>query len=97
MVKIFLISVLSICIGSSLGAWHDGTLVANLLEGYMRDIAVEIFQYLPNMDPIWQLAIITDFLSALNTFSIFFAEVFNLLNQKRHLLGLLPSMIDLYY
>ena len=98
-----MLNVLSICIGASLGAltrwqlglWLStsgsllpwGTLVANLVGGYLIGLCVAIFQILPHLDPVWRLALVTGFLGALTTFSSFSAEVIALLQQQRYLLA----------
>ena len=74
-----MLSVLAICIGASLGAlarwglglWLSpgalipwGTLAANLLGGYLVGLAIATFQALPQLDPVWRLALVTGFLGA---------------------------------
>ncbi len=96
-------SVFAICLGASLGAlarwrlglWlsvgHSfpwGTLVANLTGGYLIGVCLAVFQSLPQLDPIWRLALITGFLGALTTFSTFSAEVVDLLMLQRYALAL---------
>ena len=98
-----MIHVLAICIGACIGAlsrwalglWLSapgalpwGTLAANLLGGYLIGIFVALFQAMPELDPVWRLAIITGFLGALTTFSSFSAEVVAMLQQQRYLLAL---------
>ena len=96
--------MLAICIGASVGAlgrwglglWLSpsgaiipwGTLVANLAGGYLIGICVVVFQGIPQLDPVWRLALVTGFLGGLTTFSSFSAEVVNLLMQQRYLLAL---------
>ena len=95
-----LTAILSICAGASLGAlarwrlglWLSadaalpwGTLAANLVGGYLVGVCVSAFQALPQLDPVWRLALITGFLGALTTFSSFSAEVVGLLQQERYL------------
>jgi CrcB protein len=97
-----MLSVVAICIGASLGAlmrwglglWLSpgalipwGTLAANLLGGYLVGLCVAIFQALPQLDPVWRLALVTGFLGALTTFSSFSAEVVGMLGQQRYLLA----------
>ena len=98
-----LYSVLAICLGASLGAlsrWMlgtslnwlfpaipPGTLVANLLGGYLVGIAVSFFAAHPDLAPQWLLLVITGFLGGLTTFSAFSAEVTQLLEDGRLLLA----------
>ena len=78
-----MISVIAICIGASVGAlarwglglWLSpgafipfGTLAANLIGGYLVGICVAVFQAMPQLDPVWRLALVTGFLGALTTF-----------------------------
>ena len=98
-----MLNVLSICFGASLGAlarwrlglWLSpgsvlpwGTLAANLIGGYLIGLCVAVFQALPQIDPVWRLALITGFLGALTTFSSFSAEVVAMLQQQRYQLAL---------
>lgn len=98
-----MVQVLAICLGASLGAlarwrlglWlsHSpalpwGTLAANLVGAYLVGLCVAMFQALPQLDPVWRLALITGFLGALTTFSSFSAEVVGLLQQQRWALAL---------
>ena len=98
-----MLNVLSICLGASLGAlarwrlglWLSpggllpwGTLAANLAGGYLIGLCVAVFQALPQIDPVWRLALITGFLGALTTFSSFSSEVVAMLQQQRYLLAL---------
>ena len=106
-----MISVLAICIGASLGAlarwglglWLNpgaviplGTLAANLVGGYLIGICVAVFQALPNLDPVWRLAMVTGFLGALTTFSSFSAEVVGMLGQHRYLLAFGTTALHLF-
>lgn len=84
-------AVLSICAGASLGAllrWllsvqlnalfpslPPGTLVANLVGGFLIGVAVAFFADHPALPPAWRLFVITGFLGGLTTFSTFSAEV----------------------
>lgn len=92
-------SILAICIGASLGAvlrWllgvslnalfpiiPLGTLVANLIGGYLIGVALAIFTHHPGLAPEWRLLVITGFLGALTTFSSFSAEVTTLIQEGR--------------
>lgn len=98
-----MLPVLAICLGASLGAlarwrlglWLSvghgfpwGTLAANLVGGYLIGVCLAVFQTLPQLDPLWRLALITGFLGALTTFSSFSAEVIDLLMLQRYTLAL---------
>ena len=65
-----------------------GTLAANLVGGYLIGICVAVFQAMPQLDPVWRLALVTGFLGGLTTFSSFSAEVVSLMMQQRYLLSL---------
>ena len=106
-----MISVFAICIGASLGAlarwrlglWLNpgaaiplGTLAANLIGGYLVGVCVAFFQALPNLDPVWRLALVTGFLGALTTFSSFSAEVVGMLGQQRYALAFGTTAVHLF-
>jgi CrcB protein len=84
----------SLAIGSLNLPW--GTLAANLIGGYLIGVCVAIFQVLPNLDPLWRLALVTGFLGALTTFSSFSAEVVDMLNQGRYSLAFLTAGLHLF-
>lgn len=103
-------SVLAICVGACVGAlgrwglglWLSpgamipwGTLAANLLGGYLVGVCVAVFQALPQIDPVWRLALVTGFLGALTTFSSFSAEVVGMLMQQRYLLATTTALLHL--
>ena len=52
-----------------------GTLLSNLVGGYLIGIAVAYFGDNPSLSPEWRLLVITGFLGGLTTFSSFSAEV----------------------
>ena len=104
-------SVIAICLGASIGAlarwglglWLSpggvipwGTLAANLIGGYLVGVCVAVFQALPQLDPVWRLALVTGFLGALTTFSSFSAEVVNMLGQQRYALALGTAALHLF-
>ena len=106
-----MLSVFAICIGASLGAlmrwrlglWLSpgalipwGTLVANLLGGYLVGLCIAFFQALPQLDPVWRLALVTGFLGALTTFSSFSAEVVGMLAQQRYMLAFSTAALHLF-
>ena len=105
-----MLAVFAICIGASLGAlarwglglWLNpgallplGTLAANLVGGYLVGICVAVFGALPQLDPVWRLALVTGFLGALTTFSSFSAEVVDMLLQQRYALALGTAALHL--
>ena len=82
-------------IGAAFGAWLRwgfstwlnprlphfplGTLVANLVGGYLVGFAVAYFLARHDLPPHWRLFVVTGFLGGLTTFSTFSAEVTELL------------------
>lgn len=72
-----------------------GTLAANLIGGYLVGVCVAIFQAMPQLDPLWRLALVTGFLGALTTFSSFSAEVVTMLMQQRYALALTTTAVHL--
>ncbi len=105
-----MLAVAAICVGASLGAltrwglglWLNpvallplGTLAANLVGGYLVGICVAVFVALPQLDPVWRLALVTGFLGALTTFSSFSAEVVAMLMQQRYALAFATAALHL--
>lgn len=92
-------SILAVSLGAALGAllrWvlglklntllpsmPPGTVVANLVGGYIVGAAIAFFANTPGLAPEWRLLIITGFCGGLTTFSTFSAEVVVLLQQGR--------------
>jgi len=107
-----MLPAIAICIGACVGAlarwrlglWLNhsdslipwGTLVANLLGGYLIGICVATFQSMPQMDPLWRLLLITGFLGALTTFSTFSAEIIALLENERYAMALGVASLHLF-
>jgi fluoride exporter len=58
-------------------------------------VCVAVFQALPQLDPVWRLALVTGFLGALTTFSSFSAEVVAMLTQQRYALALGTAALHL--
>ena len=91
--------IFAISLGSSIGAllrWvlgsqfnavfptiPVGTLLANLVGGYIIGLAIAYFAQAPEIAPEWRLLIITGFCGGLTTFSTFSAEVLTLLQEGR--------------
>lgn len=93
-------AVLAISVGSAVGAlmrWQlglrlnqlfptlpPGTLVANIIGGYIIGLAIAFFSQNNEIAPEWRLLIITGFCGGLTTFSTFSAEVVTLLQAGRY-------------
>jgi len=106
-----MLQVIAICLGASVGAlarwglglWLNtssallpwGTLAANLMGGYLIGICVAVFNNLPQLDPVWRLALVTGFLGALTTFSSFSAEVVGMIQLQRYGLALGTAALHL--
>ncbi len=73
-----------------------GTLAANLIGGYLVGLCVAVFQAMPQLDPVWRLALVTGFLGALTTFSSFSAEVVGMLQQQRYALAIGTAALHLF-
>lgn len=104
-------SVIAIAIGASLGAllrwWFGlklnslfptippGTLVANLVGGYVVGVAIAFFSTFSALAPEWRLLMITGFCGGLTTFSTFSAEVVTLLREGRVLWAFAGAAVHL--
>lgn len=91
---------LAVGVGAALGAWlrwglslafnHTlpnlplGTLLSNLIGGYLVGVAVELLVHHSVLSPEWRLFIITGFLGGLTTFSTFSAEAVFLLSRHEY-------------
>jgi CrcB protein len=75
------------CLGLGLNALLPqlplGTLLANLLGGYLVGVAVVVLAPQSGVAPEWRLFAITGFLGGLTTFSTLSAEVVHALQQGR--------------
>jgi CrcB protein len=97
-------SLLVIAVGASLGAWlrwllgmklnalfptiPPGTVVANMVGGYIIGLAIAFLAASPSLSPEWRLLIITGFCGGLTTFSTFSAETVALIQEGRLLWAL---------
>lgn len=75
--------LLSLGLNSFLPMLPPGTLVANLLGGFLAGIATAAFASMPELSAIWKAMIVTGFLGALTTFSTFSAEIYTQLQDGR--------------
>ncbi|KRP53881.1 MULTISPECIES: fluoride efflux transporter CrcB [Pseudomonas] len=92
-------SLMVIAVGASLGAWlrwilgmklnalfptiPPGTVVANMVGGYIIGVAIAFLAASPTLSPEWRLLIITGFCGGLTTFSTFSAETVALIQEGR--------------
>jgi CrcB protein len=90
-------SWVAVGVGAALGAWlrwglsvflghlHSniqiGTLVANLVGGYLIGLMLGFFSAYPGLSPEWRLFAVTGFLGGLTTFSSFSGESMLLLQR----------------
>jgi len=97
-------SLLVIAIGASLGAWlrwllgiklnalfptiPPGTVVANMVGGYIIGLAIAFLGASASLSPEWRLLVITGFCGGLTTFSTFSAETVALIQEGRLLWAL---------
>ncbi|WP_449102897.1 fluoride efflux transporter CrcB [Pseudomonas extremaustralis] len=97
-------SLIVIAVGASLGAWlrwllgmklnalfptiPPGTVVANMVGGYIIGLAIAFLAASPTVSPEWRLLIITGFCGGLTTFSTFSAETVALIQEGRLLWAL---------
>ena len=86
--------------GAAIGAWARwglsvalnhvtpnlplGTLVSNVVGGYLIGVAVEVITHHSLLTPEWRLFITTGFLGGLTTFSTFSAEAVGLLQREEY-------------
>lgn len=103
-------SFLAVAIGGALGclsrwllgmtfnrmfpAVPPGTLMANLIGGYLVGVALAYFGAHPDLPPQWRLFVITGFMGGLTTFSAFSGEVVTLMRDDR--LGMAFGAIALH-
>jgi CrcB protein len=107
---VLLKSILAVSIGAALGAllrwvlseWLNasfpaippGTLLSNLIGGYIVGIAIAAFAT-SSLPPEWRLLVITGFCGGLTTFSTFSAELVVQLQQGRALWAAAAAAVHL--
>ena len=104
-----LLAMAAISMGASLGAlarwgltlWLGvgtvplGTLAANLIGGYLIGVAVASLALMPEISPVWRLALVTGFLGGLTTFSSFSMEVVTMLMEGELFTALFTACVHL--
>ncbi|MFV3288592.1 fluoride efflux transporter CrcB [Pseudomonas sp. NY11955] len=76
--------LLGLRLNSLLPGMPFGTLLVNLIGGFIIGAAMAFFMRWPNLDPAWRLLITTGFCGGLTTFSTFSAEVMAMLMHGRY-------------
>lgn len=72
-----------------------GTLLSNMVGGYLVGLAVAFFGNNPQLSPEWRLLIVTGFLGGLTTFSSFSAEVVGFIQRGEFTWALGTAMLHL--
>jgi fluoride exporter len=73
-----------------------GTLIANMVGGYLVGLAVAFFGNNPQLSPEWRLLIVTGFLGGLTTFSSFSAEVVTMIQRGEFTWALGTALLHLF-
>lgn len=86
-------------LGVRLNTWFPelppGTLVANLIGGFVIGAAIAVFSTWPEIPLEWRLFVTTGLCGGLTTFSTFSAEVFALMQHGRFALALVAMVLHL--
>ena len=72
-----------------------GTLLSNMVGGYLIGIAVAFFGNNAHLSPEWKLFVITGFLGGLTTFSSFSAEVVGMMQRSEFSWALGTALLHL--
>ena len=72
-----------------------GTLLSNMVGGYLVGLAVAFFGNNPQISPEWRLMVVTGFLGGLTTFSSFSAEVVAFIQRGEFTWALGTAMLHL--
>ncbi|MEC5319837.1 fluoride efflux transporter CrcB [Brenneria populi subsp. brevivirga] len=76
--------LLSVRLNSLFPNLPPGTLLVNLLGGFIIGAALAYFLRQPQLDPAWKLLITTGLCGGMTTFSTFSAEIFSLLQSGNY-------------
>jgi len=85
---------LSIGLNASFPAIPPGTLLSNLIGGYVVGVAIAVFAT-STLPLEWRLFVITGFCGGLTTFSTFSAELVTLLQQGRAMWAVAAASVHL--
>jgi CrcB protein len=72
-----------------------GTLISNMVGGYLIGLAIAFFGNNPHLSPEWRLLVITGFLGGLTTFSSFSAEVVTFIQRGEFTWALGTALLHL--
>ena len=72
-----------------------GTLISNMVGGYLIGLAVAFFGNNPQLSPEWKLLVVTGFLGGLTTFSSFSAEVVGFIQRGEFTWALGTALLHL--
>ena len=72
-----------------------GTLLSNMVGGYLVGLAVAYFGNNPQLPPEWKLLVVTGFLGGLTTFSSFSAEVVGFIQRGEFTWALGTALLHL--
>jgi CrcB protein len=72
-----------------------GTLISNMVGGYLVGLGVAFFGNNPQLSPEWKLFVITGFLGGLTTFSSFSAEVVSFIQRGEFTWALGTALLHL--
>ncbi|MEC5396784.1 fluoride efflux transporter CrcB [Uliginosibacterium sp. H1] len=75
---------LGLWLNPMLAAFPLGTLVANLVGGFLMGVALFLIQAVPELPAAQKLLLTTGFLGGLTTFSSFSGEVFGMLQRQAY-------------
>lgn len=87
---------LALKFNSALTALPLGTLLANLIGGYLIGVALAFFAQHPQIPDEWRLLLVTGLLGGLTTFSTFSAEVVYMLQHGRYFWALTTASLHLF-
>ncbi len=73
-----------------------GTLLSNMVGGYLVGLAVAYFGNNPQLSPEWKLLVVTGFLGGLTTFSSFSAEVVSFIQRGEFTWALGTALLHLF-